>query len=175
MATIACRIERITQGAQSIAIAQHDSKRDQQRSQHDRKSTERSGDTSSYKEWCHRPQRQQIQARCSDPAITSEIDVARKLQLVWGVTPLLIPQQKAPPGPSPWPWEKQEKGLLREGDLVIQTAGTLAGVSGSTDLVKVGIVSAVLAKGRIGNGTVSGRVRLALTRDSSKIEDGESL
>lgn len=32
-------------------------------------------------------------------------------------------------------------GLLKEGDLVVQTAGTHTGVSGSTDLVKVGIVS----------------------------------
>ena len=34
----------------------------------------------------------------------------------------------------------KEIGILTKGDLVIQTAGTLAGVSGSTDLVKVGIV-----------------------------------
>ena len=111
-------------------------------------------------------------------AITSEIDVARKLQLVWGVTPLLIPQQKSTSGTFTLAMgEAQEKGLLREGDLVIQTAGTLAGVSGSTDLVKVGIVSTVLAKGSgIGSGTVSGRVRLALNSgDSSKIEDGEIL
>ncbi|WP_413442964.1 pyruvate kinase [Synechococcus sp. MIT S1220] len=111
-------------------------------------------------------------------AITSEIDVARKLQLVWGVTPLLIPQQKSTSGTFTLAMgEAQEKGLLREGDLVIQTAGTLAGVSGSTDLVKVGIVSTVLAKGNgIGSGTVSGRVRLALNPgDSSKIEDGEIL
>ena len=32
-------------------------------------------------------------------------------------------------------------GLLNEGDLVVQTAGTNTGVSGSTDLLKVGIVS----------------------------------
>ena len=52
-----------------------------------------------------------------------------------------------------------------------------SGVSGSTDLVKVGIVSAVLAKGSgIGNGTVSGKVRLAPhPGDSSKIEPGEIL
>ena len=31
--------------------------------------------------------------------------------------------------------------ILKEGDLVVETAGTLSGVSGSTDLVKVGIVS----------------------------------
>jgi len=33
-----------------------------------------------------------------------------------------------------------DQALLREGDLVIQTAGTVADVSGSTDLVKVSIV-----------------------------------
>jgi len=31
--------------------------------------------------------------------------------------------------------------ILKHGDLVVETAGTLSGVSGSTDLVKVGIVS----------------------------------
>ena len=40
----------------------------------------------------------------------------------------------------------QEMGLLKEGDLAIQTAGTLAGVSGSTDLIKVGIVSSKKTK-----------------------------
>ena len=32
-------------------------------------------------------------------------------------------------------------GVLRSGDLVVETAGTLSGVSGSTDLIKVGIVA----------------------------------
>ena len=31
--------------------------------------------------------------------------------------------------------------ILKEGDIVIQTAGTQTGISGSTDLIKVGIVS----------------------------------
>ena len=31
---------------------------------------------------------------------------------------------------------------IKQGDLVVQTAGTHSGVSGSTDLVKVGIVDA---------------------------------
>ena len=30
--------------------------------------------------------------------------------------------------------------ILKPGDLVVETAGTLTGVSGSTDLIKVGIV-----------------------------------
>jgi len=35
----------------------------------------------------------------------------------------------------------KKMNILKQGDLVVETAGTLSGVSGSTDLVKVGIVS----------------------------------
>jgi pyruvate kinase len=34
----------------------------------------------------------------------------------------------------------RQQGLLVDGDLVVQTAGTLAGVSGSTDVLKVALV-----------------------------------
>lgn len=111
-------------------------------------------------------------------AITSEVGVARKLQMVWGVTPLLIPDQKSTSGTfSLAMGVAQQMGLLKEGDLAVQTAGTLSGVSGSTDLVKVGIVSAVLAKGTgIGHGTASGKVRVAHSPgDCAKMEPGEIL
>ncbi|MEB3183079.1 MAG: pyruvate kinase, partial [Cyanobacteriota bacterium] len=96
-------------------------------------------------------------------AITSDLQVARQLQMVWGVSPLLIPEQvnsgstfNVAMGVA------QRMGLLREGDLVVQTQGTLEGVSGSTDLVRVGLVSAILGRGQgIGTGSVSGRVHLA--------------
>ena len=75
-------------------------------------------------------------------AITSEENVARRLQLVWGVTPLLVPNQNSTTKTFNKAIEiSKQKGLLDEGDLVIETAGTLNGVSGSTDLIKVGIVS----------------------------------
>jgi pyruvate kinase len=50
-------------------------------------------------------------------------------------------------------------------------------VSGSTDLVKVGIVSAVLGRGLgIGSGSVSGKVRLASTpEEAARLESGEIL
>jgi pyruvate kinase len=35
----------------------------------------------------------------------------------------------------------RQQGLLVDGDLVVQTAGTLAGVSGSTDVLKVALVA----------------------------------
>ncbi len=111
-------------------------------------------------------------------AITSEESVARQLQLVWGVNPLLIPEQPSTASTfSLAMGVAQKKGLLREGDLVVETAGTLEGVSGSTDLVKVGIVSAVLGRGiGIGTGSVSGRVHLANSpEEADRLEKGEIL
>jgi pyruvate kinase len=96
-------------------------------------------------------------------AVTPHVDVARQLQLVWGVKPLLVLDL-----PSTGQTFQaalnvaQEKYLLHEGDLVVMTAGTLQGVSGSTDLVKVEMVTAVLGQGiGIGQGSVSGRARIA--------------
>jgi pyruvate kinase len=96
-------------------------------------------------------------------AITPHVDVARQLQLVWGVKPLLVLNL-----PSTGQTFQaalnvaQEKDLLTQGDLVVMTAGTLQGVSGSTDLIKVEVVTAVLGKGLgIGQGSVSGMARVA--------------
>ena len=41
----------------------------------------------------------------------------------------------------------QEMGILKQGDLVVQTAGTLTGISGSTDLIKVSLVRKVVTRG----------------------------
>ena len=111
-------------------------------------------------------------------AVTSEVSVARKLQLVWGVTPLLIETQQSTTATFTLAMGvAQELGVLKDGDLCVQTAGTLAGVSGSTDLIKVGIVSAVLGRGTgFGNGSISGKVRIATcASDCAKLEPGEVL
>ena len=74
-------------------------------------------------------------------AITSEKKVACQLQLVWGVHPLLVADAENATASFNRAMEMAaEEALLREGDLVIQTAGTVADVSGSTDLVKVSVV-----------------------------------
>ena len=96
-------------------------------------------------------------------AVTPHVEVARRLQLVWGVKPLLVVDLPS----SNQTFHSamnvaQEKGLLQDGDLVVMTAGTLQGVSGSTDLIKVALVTAVLGHGKgIGEGVVSGRARVA--------------
>jgi pyruvate kinase len=95
-------------------------------------------------------------------AVTPHVDVARQLQVVWGVKPMLVLDL-----PSTGQTFQAainvalENGLLSEGDLVVMTAGTLQGVSGSTDLIKVEVVTAVLGKGvGLGQGAVSGRARV---------------
>ncbi len=111
-------------------------------------------------------------------AITPHMDVARQLQLVWGVKPLLVLDL-----PSTGQTFQaalnvaQESGLLQEADLVVMTAGTLQGISGSTDLIKVEVVTAVLGKGiSIGQGSVSGRARVAHTSsDVSNFNPGDIL
>ena len=74
-------------------------------------------------------------------AITPDRTVACRLQLVWGVTPLVIPQGERTTQTFQAAMVKaKELDLLNEGDLVVQSAGTHTGVFGSTDLVKVSIV-----------------------------------
>ncbi|UIE38807.1 pyruvate kinase [Leptodesmis sichuanensis] len=111
-------------------------------------------------------------------AVTPHVDVARQLQLVWGVKPLLVLDL-----PSTGQTFQaavnvaQEKDLLKEGDLVVMTAGTLQGVSGSTDLIKVEVVTAIRGRGiGIGQGLVSGRARIVHTAsDASNFPAGEIL
>lgn len=96
-------------------------------------------------------------------AVTPHVDVARQLQLVWGVKPLLVLDLPSVSQSIQAALNAaQEKSLLLEGDLVVITAGTLQGVAGSTDLIKVEVVTAVLGQGTgIGQGCVSGRARVA--------------
>ncbi len=111
-------------------------------------------------------------------AVTPHVNVARQLQMVWGVKPLLVLGL-----PSTGQTFQaainvaQELKLLSEGDLVVMTAGTLQGISGSTDLIKVEVVTAVLGQGiGLGQGSVSGRARVANTgMDVSNFNPGDIL
>ncbi|MEM6435972.1 MAG: pyruvate kinase [Cyanobacteria bacterium P01_D01_bin.115] len=111
-------------------------------------------------------------------AVTPHVSVSRQLQLVWGVRPLVV--LDLPSASQTFQAAMnvaQEKGFLREGDLVVMTAGTMQGISGSTDLIKVDIVTAVLGTGvGIGEGAVSGRARVAQTGlDVTDFNPGEIL
>ena len=109
-------------------------------------------------------------------ATTSEKSVARRLQLAWGVTPILIEsQERAAKIFSIAMQIAQEMDILKQGDLVVQTAGTLTGISGSTDLIKVGLVRKVIARGiSIGEKAVTGKARVINNeKDLSLILPGE--
>ncbi|MGB3534308.1 MAG: pyruvate kinase [Microcoleaceae cyanobacterium] len=98
-------------------------------------------------------------------AITPHVDVARQLSLVWGVKPLLVLDLPS----TDQTFQSavnvaRESSLLQDGDLVVTTAGTLQGVPGSTDLIKVEVVTAILGRGTgIGQGTITGRAKVAQT------------
>jgi len=109
-------------------------------------------------------------------ATTSEKSVARRLQLVWGVTPILIEsQERAAKIFSIAMQIAQEMNILNQGDLVVQTAGTLTGISGSTDLIKVGLVRKVIDRGiSIGETAVTGKARVIKNeKDLSLVSPGE--
>jgi len=111
-------------------------------------------------------------------AVTPHVNVARQLQMVWGVKPLLV--LELPSAGQTFQAAinvAQENQLLFEGDLVVMTAGTLQGVSGSTDLIKVEVVTAILGQGiGLGQGSVSGRARVGNTAmDISNFNHGEIL
>ncbi len=111
-------------------------------------------------------------------AITNETSVARRLQLVWGVIPLLVPTQESTTKTFSLAMEiAQENNLLLPGDLVVQTAGTLTGVSGSTDLIKVVIVRKLISRGSShGEESVSGKVRIIDSESEfSNMRQGEIL
>ena len=109
-------------------------------------------------------------------AITTDSNVARRLQLVWGVIPLVIADEESTTKTFSLAMETaQNMGFLKPGDLVVQTAGTITGVSGSTDLIKVGIVRDVVARGKSsGNVSVNGKVRVINeAQDFSEVTKGD--
>jgi pyruvate kinase len=95
-------------------------------------------------------------------AVTPHVDVARRLQLVWGVRPMLLLDLSTVNDNFHAAIEMaQQTNLLHEGDLVVITSGT-QGVAGSTDLVKVEVVTAVLGQGiGIGHGMLTGAAHIA--------------
>ncbi|MBR8832212.1 MAG: Pyruvate kinase [Chroococcopsis gigantea SAG 12.99] len=111
-------------------------------------------------------------------AVTPHREVAQQLQLVWGVKPMLM--MDLPNNSQTLQAAMnlaQENQLLNDGDLVVITAGTLQGVAGSTDLIKVEVVKSILGKGvGIGQGAASGCARVARNpRELAQFHRGEIL
>jgi len=111
-------------------------------------------------------------------AVTPHREVAQQLQLVWGVKPMLLLDLPSTSQTFQVAMNlAQENNLLADGELVVMTAGTLQGVAGSTDLIKVEVVKSLLGKGTgIGQGVASGRARVAHNaREVGSFSSGEIL
>ncbi|MGD9569368.1 MAG: pyruvate kinase [Sedimentibacter sp.] len=110
-------------------------------------------------------------------AATESEQVMRKMSLYWGVYPIKISKMNSTDDIIDKSVDRAlELGYIENGDLIVITAGVPVGISGSTNLLKVHIVSELLYK-KVGAGkeTVIGRARIAknATELRDKFEDGD--
>jgi pyruvate kinase len=96
--------------------------------------------------------------------------VMRKLSLTWGVFPVKTEKMKATDEVIEQSVQKAlAENYIKNGDLVVVTAGVPVGVAGSTNLIKVHVVSELLYKKvGVGKETVVGKARVG-----SRYEDLE--
>lgn len=110
-------------------------------------------------------------------AATESDYVMRKMSLYWGVYPMKIARMQSTDEIIEKTVAKAlESGYIENGDLIVITAGVPVGISGSTNLLKVHIVSELIYK-RIGVGkeTIIARARVVKNAEElkDKFEDGD--
>ncbi|SKC92808.1 pyruvate kinase [Maledivibacter halophilus] len=93
-------------------------------------------------------------------AATTRSEILRRLVLVWGVKPVLIKDVDSTDEIFELSINKaKEYGYIKNGDLVVITAGVPVGISGATNLIKVHIVGEILIKGMgVGKNAAAGKV-----------------
>ncbi|WP_317845498.1 pyruvate kinase [Schnuerera sp. xch1] len=103
-------------------------------------------------------------------AATTSERVMRKLALVWGVYPVLsIKSSNTDEVIDMSIHSAMLKGYIKEGDLIVITAGIPVGVSGTTNLLKVHTIGKVLLKGTgIGKESVCGKVCIGSHKEDLK-------
>ncbi len=107
--------------------------------------------------------------QCPIIATTVSPRVQRQLSLSWGVLPYLVLEASSTDEMFDVGVEMAlESKLVRNGDLVVITAGLPIGMSGTTNILKVHLVGKVLVQGTgIGTGTVTGEIRVARSVDEA--------
>lgn len=86
---------------------------------------------------------------CPIISCTPSQSVCRRLNMSWGVIPLVIQEAHNTDELFERAVEAGEKaGYLRSGELVVMTAGVPLGISGSTNLMKVHVVGHILVTGQ---------------------------
>ncbi|MGO1469664.1 MAG: pyruvate kinase [Tissierella sp.] len=112
-------------------------------------------------------------------AATNTKRVMRRLSLVWGVYPVLAPTSSTTDEVVSNSVEAAiEGGYVKEGDLIVITAGVPVGLSGTTNLIKVHTIGKVLVTGTgIGSKSVVGKARVYNNGEdfSKKFKEGDIL
>jgi len=114
-------------------------------------------------------------------AATPERATLRQLSIVWGVYPLLLPiATDTDTLIKTVVDESHKQKLIKDGDIVVitGTAGMPLGIAGTTNILKIEVVSTILARGiGVGNDIVCGRAVFALTPEDAikKVKQGDIL
>lgn len=112
-------------------------------------------------------------------AVTTSPKVQRQCALDFGVFALIAPYSPSTDEVISVAVKRAlEENFIKNGDLVVITAGLPVGVSGTTNMIQVQSVAQTLAKGvGIGKGKVSGKVIFAEDRSALKddFQDGDIL
>ncbi|SFM07399.1 pyruvate kinase [Pelosinus propionicus] len=112
-------------------------------------------------------------------AVSPHEKTLRRMMLFWGVQPVLGVTTKNSDDMVQNAIAKSVKeGLVSEGDLVIVTAGVPAGMSGTTNMIRVHVVGRILLRGvGIGQRSVSGNICVAhsFREVKSKFRPGDIL
>jgi len=112
-------------------------------------------------------------------AVTPHEKTLRRMMLFWGVQPVLgVTTKNSDEMVQNATAKSVEQGLVNEGDLVIVTAGVPAGMSGTTNMIRVHVVGSVLLRGvGIGQRSVSGKICIAhsIKEVKSKFRPGDIL
>lgn len=110
-------------------------------------------------------------------AATTTESVMRRLSLVWGVYPVLSPYSNSTDDVIELSIQSTvDEGYVKEGDLIVVTAGIPVGTAGSTNLIKVHTIGKVLLRGTgIGKDSTLGRICIADNAEelTDKFIDGD--
>ncbi|HEX2927817.1 MAG TPA: pyruvate kinase [Ruminiclostridium sp.] len=108
---------------------------------------------------------------CPIIATTVNPKVQRQLNLSWGVLPYLVGTASTTDEMFDMGVEKAlESGLVKNGDLAVITAGMPAGISGTTNTLKVHIVGKVLVQG-VGIGAACATGELCVAQNAKEAID----
>ncbi len=117
--------------------------------------------------------------KCPLIATTSREIVYNQLAAVWGVKPLLVPIATSGDEMIETSVKAAEAShLVKDGDVLVISAGVPVGMSGTTNLIRVHVVGDVLMRGKgIGNGRAFGSVCVVnnVQDAQAKFHDGDIL